>query len=582
DAEPRISEFLERPAGELVASGVGGSSRIDEDETRLGSAEEDAGAPTLTVGPTGELTDVAGKPDWEGPLGRYRLGGYRLVGLLGAGGMGQVYLGEDPRLGRQVAVKILPPEMAARGEWLERFEREARALATLNHPGIVTIHSIEEDDGIRFLTMERVEGRTLEEAIPDGGLPIGDFLRIALELADALGAAHRRGVVHRDLKPANVMVTTDRRVKILDFGIAKVEIAGRPNVSKEGQVLGTVAYMAPEQLLGDPVDARTDLFSFGILLYQMATGRHPFPGSTRIQRITLILDGKCRPVAEWRPDLPEAVSAVIARCVEKDPDDRYPDVEALATELSALRDALHAERFLETRTGWTPVTLPDRRASLRRWLGGLVAGLAIAVVLALVVGQRPDEVVPATESAPDVVVERAARTAVAVLEFQNLTGDPELDWLSAGIAELLITDLAQSPGLTLESLAEVRGAIDALGVEASDTRPEMLRQLADAVDADAIVRGSFARLGEQLRIAYTLSETTDDPSEDSTRASGSFEGEGEASLFALVDQLGAAIFDVYRAPPPELGAEPRSLAETTTSSLEAWQAFVRATALYGE
>src|SRR5512134_1913403 len=212
-----------------------------------------------------------------------RLGTYEIVAPLGAGGMGEVYRAHDTRLGRDVALKVLPADVAAHADRLARFEREARTVAALNHPNIVTLFSVEDQDGFRFLTMELVEGQNLSALVIPGGLPLARLLELAIPLADALAAAHEKGVVHRDLKPGNVMVTREGRVKVLDFGLAKMagdEMAGQAQqqtiaspATGAGEVLGTVPYMAPEQLRGEQADARSDLFALGILLYELATGR---------------------------------------------------------------------------------------------------------------------------------------------------------------------------------------------------------------------------------------------------------------------------------------------------------------------
>src|SRR5467141_543858 len=216
------------------------------------------------------------------------LGTYKITGPLGAGGMGEVYRALDLRLGRDVAVKVLPEALASSPDRLARLEREARMIAGLNHPSIVTLYSIEEEDGIPFLTMELIEGQRLGSLVTPGGLPLSRVLELSIPMADALAAAHERGVIHRDLKPANVMVTREGRVKVLDFGLAKVAGGGplaqsvtlTATLSSDGQMIGTVPYMAPEQIRGQSVDARSDLFSLGIILYELAAGRRPFGGAT--------------------------------------------------------------------------------------------------------------------------------------------------------------------------------------------------------------------------------------------------------------------------------------------------------------
>ncbi|MGB5514711.1 MAG: serine/threonine-protein kinase, partial [Thermoanaerobaculia bacterium] len=217
---------------------------------------------------------------------------YKILRKLGKGGMGEVFLARDEKLGRKVALKVLPPQAAGNQERLERFRREAKAVAALNHPNIVTIYSVEEVDGLHFLTMEYVEGRTLSDAVPDNGLHLQRFFEIGIALSDALSKAHEKGIIHRDLKPRNVMVDQDGRIRVLDFGLAKLlptkaldgtdPDSTEPTevLTGEGKVVGTTPYMSPEQLRGRPLDARSDIFSLGILLYWMSTGSHPFGRDT--------------------------------------------------------------------------------------------------------------------------------------------------------------------------------------------------------------------------------------------------------------------------------------------------------------
>jgi non-specific serine/threonine protein kinase len=255
-----------------------------------------------------------------------------------------VYRARDPRLGREVAIKILSAELSADPDRLRRFEQEARAAAALNHPNIVTIHSVEETNGRHFLTMEVVDGRPLAELIPRDGLPLDRLLQIAIPLADAVSAAHQKGIVHRDLKPANVMIRRDGRLKVLDFGLAKelratdaadamVTAAGH---TQAGVVMGTPAYMSPEQVAGRTVDHRTDIFSLGILLYQMASGQSPFEGSTSIELASAILRDPPQPLSDVRSDVPTDLSRLIRRCLEKDPQRRVQTARDVGNELSEI------------------------------------------------------------------------------------------------------------------------------------------------------------------------------------------------------------------------------------------------------
>src|SRR5918999_1670020 len=254
------------------------------------------------------------------------LGHYRIERLLGSGGMGEVYLADDTKLGRRVALKVLSRGLASDSDRRKRFEREARAAAALNHPNIVTIHSVEEVDGVPFLTLELIEGQTLADVIPAGGLPLDRVLELSIPLADGVGAAHQRGVTHRDLKPANVMIASDGRLKILDFGLAKIKEDVRADepalptaaLTGEGRIVGTVAYMSPEQAEAKAVDQRSDVFSLGVMLYEMATGVRPFQGETPMSTLSAIIKDTPKPIAEIRPGLPRELSKIINRCLAKD------------------------------------------------------------------------------------------------------------------------------------------------------------------------------------------------------------------------------------------------------------------------
>ncbi len=323
---------------------------------------------------------------------------YRILRPLGAGGMGEVYLAEDSKLGRQVALKVLAHESARDPDRRARFEREARAVAALNHPGIVTIHSVEEDDGLLFLTMELVEGKTLSECIPPGGMTLAELLRLAIPLADAVGTAHQRGITHRDLKPANVMVADDGRVKVLDFGLAKQqpkdafqgETAMLPaeNLTADGRILGTVAYMSPEQAQGKAVDSRSDIFSLGIVLFEMATAVRPFTGDSNVAVISSILKDTPPLVTDLRPDLPRELSRIVKRCLAKDPEERYQTAKDLRNDLKALKedsDSGGLTRNVSVVTAATGVVTPPQTLATegaresRRWTW---IGLAAIVLIA--------------------------------------------------------------------------------------------------------------------------------------------------------------------------------------------------------
>ena len=275
-----------------------------------------------------------------------RLGPYEILSKVGAGGMGEVYKARDTRLGRMVAIKVLPPGRVADKDRQRRFEQEAIAASALNHPNIVTVYDVGAQDGLAFLAMELVSGKSLDQSIPESGMRIGEILRVASQIADALSMAHANGIVHRDLKPANVMITPEGLVKVLDFGLAKVTqnaegedaetrtIAGHTDA---GTVLGTAAYMSPEQTEGKPLDGRSDIFAFGSLLYEMATGQRAFQGGTPISTMSSVLRDDPPSCDQVRADLPAQLARVIARCLRKDPARRFQHMADLKVELEDLK-----------------------------------------------------------------------------------------------------------------------------------------------------------------------------------------------------------------------------------------------------
>ena len=372
---------------------------------------------------------------------------YRIVDKLGQGGMGTVYVAEDTNLGRKVALKMLPPEMAGNSERLLRFRREAKTVAALNHPSIVTIHSVEDSELGQFITMELVEGKSLEQLIGPRGLPLDRLLEIAIPLADALAAAHQRGITHRDLKPANVMVTSDGRVKVLDFGLAKLQgesPAGETRetathaLTRDGMILGTVPYMSPEQVRSEPVDHRTDIFSLGIVLFEMATGERPFRGVSSAELVSSILRDAPRRVTELNRSLPSDLGRVVARCLEKDPARRYPTALDLKSELAGLRDE----------------------------------------------GGRTVRAAP----------------SLAVLPFADLSPEKDQDYFCEGLAEELINALVKIENLRVASRASAFQMKEAV----SD-----VREIGRRLGVETVLGGSVRKAGDRLRITAQLTNVAD-------------------------------------------------------------------------
>jgi TolB-like protein/predicted ATPase len=384
---------------------------------------------------------------------------YRITAAIGAGGMGEVYRATDTRLGRDVALKVLPAEMAASPEMLERFRREARAVAALNHPHIVTIFSVEEADGVHFLTMELVEGQSLDRLIPADGLPVERILAIATALSEALAAAHEKGIVHRDLKPANVMVTDGGGVKVLDFGLAKdlrpvgetaatVTSAGH---TEPGVVMGTRHYMSPEQVQARPLDHRTDIFSLGVVLYEMTTGRRPFRGESSADLFASILRDDPEPaLSDVTPDLPRHLGRIIERCLEKAPIDRYQVARDVYNELRALRK--------ET----TGAAAPPR---------------------------------PSAHS--DSALRRSQMEApwIAVMPLQCQTADPDLESFADGLTDDITTSLSRFSYLLVISRNSTRKL---------EGRSMDVRQVGQELGARFVLEGAVRKGGSKIRASVRV------------------------------------------------------------------------------
>src|SRR6202165_3068813 len=293
-----------------------------------------------------------------------KLGPYEVQAPLGSGGMGEVYRARDTRLGRSVAIKILPSNLSLDPERLDRFEQEARSASALNHPNIITIHELGQDGSTHYIAMELVEGKTLRELLVSGLLPMRKAIEIAAQVAEGLTKAHEAGIAHRDLKPENVMVSDDGFVKILDFGLAKLatpcgEQSGITTTTTPGLVLGTVGYMSPEQASGDELDFRSDQFSFGLVLYEMVTGKRPFQRSTAAETMVAILREAPEPITRQNRDAPAPLCWAIERCLAKEPDKRYVSTRDLARELATIRDRFSEKPVQQVEA--RPANLPVQR-----------------------------------------------------------------------------------------------------------------------------------------------------------------------------------------------------------------------------
>jgi serine/threonine protein kinase/Tfp pilus assembly protein PilF len=413
-----------------------------------------------------------------------RLGPYEIVAPLGAGGMGEVYLGRDTRLGRDIAIKVLPEHFAtplAR----QRFLREARACSALNHPNICAIYDVGEADGRSFLVMEHLEGETLRHYIGSQPLNPEQALEFAIQLARALEAAHARGIIHRDIKPANVMITPQRQVKILDFGLAKIgsaasaplgeqqETAAMDELTVAGTTMGTYAYMSPEQARGSEVDARTDLWSLGVVIYEMATGAQPFTGPTPAVVLERLFTQRPDPLRQRNPQAPPELEPIVFKALEKNVSRRYQSASELRADLERIGGG----------TASTAVRLPSRRTSLVALAA--VAALALSTVFwnRRAGGKSP----PTTQS-------------IAVLPFLNLSSDKDQEYFSDGLAEELLHGLSRIPNLRVTgrtSSFQFRG------------NTEDSRAIGQKLHVAMLLEGSVRRQGSRVRITAQLIKTAD-------------------------------------------------------------------------
>ncbi len=454
-----------------------------------------------------------------------QLSHYRLLEKIGAGGMGVVYRAHDDQLDRDVAIKVLPAHTLPDERTRQRFRKEALALARLNHPNIGAIYEFGTEDGADFLVMELVSGVTLDVRLAAGSLPEREVLRLGTQLADGLDAAHSQGVVHRDLKPSNIRLSQDNRIKILDFGIAQfvhpeTDSAETATLTLPNEIVGTIAYMAPEQIRGLKADSRTDIYSTGVVLYEMATGKRPFLDTSGPQLISAILERPPSPPSSRNQGISPALESIIVKAIDKDPERRYQSARELRIDLERL--------------GTGAVPLATRRTSSRGWMAGL--GALLLLVLAAGIYRARFHLIPQPHpSVAETLPSITPRRSVAVLGFRNLSGRPDDAWLSTALAEMLTTELAAGEQLRTipgENVARMRRDLSL--PEADSFGRDTLARIRKHLGSDLVVLGTFLESGNQIRLDFRLQDAI----AGETLASFSENGQ-QSELLDLVTRTGA-------------------------------------------
>ena len=520
---------------------------------------------------------------------------YDITAELGRGGMGVVYRARDTRLHRDVALKVLPAELLPDEEHRRRFIREAQTASQLEHPHIGVIHEIDEVDGIAFIAMELIRGEKLSEVIARGGLSTPRALELATEVAEGLACAHDAGIVHRDLKPANVMVTGEGHTKIIDFGLAKLlrEVTADTDetapATTPGVVMGTTAYMSPEQARGQRVDHRSDIFSFGAMLFEMLDGRSPFRGQTTVDTLHAILNDPPPPLPPFKSAVPTDVAGelgrIVEKCLAKDPDARYQGMRDLVVDLRAAR------RRLDSGTGRAAAAVEPAPAATARPSWRLVAGGLVLVIAVVAIGVVMWPRLRGTPPPPPLTP--SGKPSVAVLYFQNNTGSPQLDWLRTGLTDMVVTDLSQSPDtnvLSTDRLYQILAYLKRQNdpVVSFDT----VREVARLAGVQHVLTGNYIKAGETIRINVTLQDVTS----GRILTAEHLEAANESQLFPTVDSLtrrlqthlastvtSGAPTDLLKAPGAsgEGGTSGlyRTLQDVTTSSVDAYRVYAQGVSL---
>jgi serine/threonine protein kinase/Tfp pilus assembly protein PilF len=526
-----------------------------------------------------------------------KLGRYEIRSKIGEGGMGEVYLAQDTKLDRKVALKILPAEVAYDRNRMNRFVQEARAASALNHPNIITIYEIDETESGHFIATEFIDGETLRERELKAALKLGEVLDVATQVASALAAAHAARIIHRDIKPDNIMVRRDGIVKVLDFGLAKLtapaldsvdgEAPTRPNVNTDpGVVMGTAIYMSPEQARGLPLDARTDIFSLGVVIYEIIAGRLPFEGSSRNEILASMLsDKESQPLARYSTEVPAELERIVSKALRKNRDERYQTIKDLLLDLKSLKQELDFARKLErsessraedtsasaqfgvppsggravqAKTGPPEGGTPNTAAaSSAEYIVSQIkqhkSSAVIVVVLLLIVGitywlyiHRASTPVTSIES-------------IAVLPFENATHDQKVEYLSDGVTESLINSLSQLPRVRV---------IARNSVFSYKNQTPNLQQVAQRLNVQAVLTGRVLMQGDTLDVRVELTDT-----QNNAQLWGEHYTRKAADIFAVQDEIARQVTDALRV--RLTGAQQEQVTKRYTATPEAYQLYLQ-------
>lgn len=532
----------------FLAEACEGDDQLREEVERL-IADHERESDFLDRPIFAETLELTGGQDSQSQVGGH-IGPYKVISLLGRGGMGEVYLAEDSRLDRRVAIKVLPSAFTRDTNRLRRFEREAKAASGLNHPNILTIHEIGHADSARYIVSEFVEGETLRELIGRGDLNLCQVMRITQQVAGALSVAHASGIIHRDIKPENVMVRPDSLVKVLDFGLAKLtepRAEASPLSTDSGMVMGTISYMSPEQARGQKVDHRTDIFSLGVMLYEMITGRRPFDGTTTSDVIVALLSAEPPALKEIVPNAPAGLEQITGKCLAKDSEDRYQSAGELLNDLTRIEEELKSV----TGASLTKSRVIDGSHSVRRRMFISVLAVLVLAVLVYAFSFRGKRVV--SQQSP------AEVRTLAVLPLKSINLDGSDDYLGLGIADAIITSTSQMKTLVVRPISSVHSyhnkQIDPLKVGSE-------------LQVDAVLDGSVQRVNDHLRVNLNLLRTQD----GSSLWAETLDREMK-NAFAIQDEISSNVVKALKL--TLTAGEEKQLATRATQNAEAYDHFWR-------